>query len=128
MKNTSLLAVLVMFTGVANASPTALLERSIDGSAKSGDLVSLTDGKCRYVGKLVRQDAGPSTATALLQAAGADAGRWHIVISQKACGELSSGVSLRVDLPRPPSLVGGGGIPPEPVGYQAGTRFGLFPN
>lgn len=128
MKKTSLLAVLVLFVGVANASPTALLERNVDGSAKSGDLVSLTDGKCRYVGKLVRQDAAPSTATTLLQAAGADAGRWHIAISQKACGELSSEVSLRVDLPRPPSLVGGGGIPPEPVGYQAGTRFALLPN
>jgi hypothetical protein len=128
MKHTGLIAVLVTFVGVANASTTALLERNVDGSSKIGDLVSLTDGKCRYMGKLVRLDAAPSTVTSLLQAAGADAGRWHIAISQKACGELSSEVSLRVNLLRSPSLVGGGGIPPEPVGYLAGTRFTLLPN
>lgn len=128
MKNISLLTLLVLFVGVANASPTAVLERNIDGSAQSGDLVSLTDGNCRYVGKLVRRDADPSIAATLLQTAGADSGRWHIAINQKVCSELSSGVSLRVELPRPPSLVGGGGIPPAPVGYQGGTRFDLLPN
>lgn len=128
MKNTSLWAALAMFVGIANAAPMAILERNIDGSAKNGDLVSLTDGKCRYVGKLVRQDGGQSNVAAQLQAAGADAGRWHVAISRRVCGDISSAVMLRVDLPRPPTLVGGGGIPPEPVGYQAGTRFDLLPD
>jgi hypothetical protein len=128
VKNTLILVVSGLLMSGANAGPTAVLERKIDGSAKSGDLVSLTDGKCRYVGSLVRQAVHASTGAALLQMAGADAGRWHITISQKTCDGLSSRVTYRAELPRPPSLAGGGGVPPAPAGYPVGIRFELVPS
>ena len=124
MKKFLLLVVLTLCAGVVSAAPTALLAQSIEGTAKSGDRIFLTDGKCKYVGELVRHSPKSNITADILQIAGADAGRWEIDISQKQCGDVFSKVAFHIDLPRPPSQMGGG-IPREPLGYEAGTSFDL---
>lgn len=101
-----------------------ILEATIEPSAGPGDMVALRDADCRFVGQLERR-APVGTAGALTQAAGADGGAWRIVVTRRVCREVSTAVRLHVDLPKAPSLAGGGGLPPTPMGYQAGTKFSL---
>lgn len=113
-----------------------VLERTIDPSAGPIDIVLLRDvrdvrdgGSCRFVGELVREPSKDSTlATKLLQLGGMDSGVWHVAITRRVCREKTATVNLRADLPLPPSLAGGGGIPAAPMGYQAGTKFSLVAN
>jgi hypothetical protein len=128
MKRNLLLAAMALCAGVVSAAPAAHLERSIEGTATSGEPVFLTDGKCRYVGELIRHDPKPNFKADFLQIAGADAGRWRIDITQKQCVDVTSKVAFHIDLPTPPSLTGDVGIPREPLGYKAGTRFDLVAN
>ena len=101
-----------------------ILEATIEPSAGPGDLVALRDADCRFFGQLERH-APASNAGRLAQAAGADGGLWRISVTRRICRDVSAPLRLHVDLPRAPSLMGGGGIPPAPMGYQAGTRFSL---
>jgi hypothetical protein len=110
--------------------PTALfLERAIEPSAASGDPVSFRDAECRYVGRLVRDPVdGTGALAGLIQAAGADGGAWHVDLSNRVCGQVAQPAKLRIDLPKAPSLAGGGGIPPAPYGYESGLKFAVRPN
>lgn len=131
MKNVAAWALIASAASMtANAEPyapvSAAIKRTIEAHARPGDVVTLTDGKCLYVGQLVRESADQKhLGSTLIQAAGAEGGKWRIAVTRKACGQLSSDVKMHVVLPKPPSLAGGGGIPPLPYGYQAGTRFDL---
>jgi hypothetical protein len=110
------------------SQPVVLLDRAIEPSASTGDAISLRDAECRYSGQLVREPVNSQGfAASIAQAAGADTGRWHIDISRRTCGQQTEPVKMRADLPKPPSLAGGGGVPPLPYGYEAGTKFALQP-
>lgn len=110
---------------VPAAEREVILEAPIQTSAGPGDLVALRDTDCRFVGQLERR-APTGTAGTLIQAAGADGGAWRIAVTRQVCREVSTSVRLHVDLPKAPSLAGGGGLPPAPKGYQAGTKFALL--
>ena len=97
MKHMLLGAALVICSGVAYAGSTALLERDIDTFSRRGDLVSLIDDECRYVGNL-REEAGLR----------------HISIYQKACGRRLYQMSLRANFTSKAAF------------YQAGTRLTLL--
>ena len=123
-----LLAMWLPTAASPTSQPVVLLERAIAPSAATGDLVSLRDAECRYTGQLVRASVNDkSFAAAAAEVAGSDTGRWHIDISKRTCGQLTAAVQMRVDLPKPPSLAGGGGFPALPYGYEAGTKFTLLP-
>lgn len=114
-------------SAAASAQTHGVLEAPIEASAAPGDAVVLGDKRCRYLGQLVRTTGARSgLGESLVQAAGADTGRWHIAITRRACDQLVEPFQLRVDLPHPPSLTGGGGVPPSAMGYQVGTRFTLL--
>lgn len=129
MKRIALLGLAIWLCSASSAtlSATALVVLAVDigETAVPGDPVQFMDRNCSYVGEFVREPGRQGLATALVDTAGADAGKWHVRVSKRACGEVLSDVALRVDLPRPPSLAGGGGIPPLPRGYRAGAPFEL---
>jgi hypothetical protein len=132
MKRIAAVLPLLAMSLAAAASPTSqpvvVLEHAIAPTAAMGDLISLRDAECRYSGQLVRASVDDkSFAAAAAQIAGADTGRWHIDVSQRTCGQQIEAVQMRVDLPKPPSLAGGGGFPAQPYGYEAGTKFTLLP-
>jgi hypothetical protein len=136
MKQLSLIVCALAFAAIASAQTAALpsalmLERNIEPSAAPGDIVWLIarDTRCRYAGELVRDPVdGKSVMAGLTQAAGGDGGAWHIDVSRRMCEQLNQPVKLRIDLPKPPSLAGGGGIPPNPYGYQSGATLPVRPN
>lgn len=111
----------------AQAARTDLvLERAIGQVEPPGAVVTLVgaDDRCRYVGALERSEVPASGfAASVLASTGADRGAWAIAITTRACGDVAEPVRLRVMLPRPPSQAGGGGLPPLPLGYEAGTRM-----
>ena len=134
----TLIMVFCLATGAAlAAAPDMLtevvLERVIEPSAGPSDIVLLRDvrdgGSCRFLGELVREPSKESgVATKMLQLGGMDSGVWHVAITKRVCREKTVAVNLRADLPAPPSLAGGGGIPAAPLGYRAGTKFSLVKN
>jgi hypothetical protein len=127
----ALLPILVTYVPTVaspTSQPVALLERAIEPCASTGDAISLRDAECRYNGQLVRERVNRKGFVAsAAQAAGEATGRWHIDISRRTCGQQTEPVKMRADLPKPPSLAGGGGFPPLPYGYEAGTKFILQP-
>lgn len=129
MKNTLTLITFLLLSNFANAKNSAILEININEFSKNGELVVFTDGNCRYIGKTIVEEPKIKTGFLynILNISGADTNNWHIKISQKVCGDISSKVNMRVDLPRPPSLVGGGN-PNDPIGYKAGTIFEVKSN
>lgn len=106
------------------------LAEGIHPYARHGAPVRFQDDRCRYSGELVRETGMISANSSLLDLAGGDSGAWHVRITAQSCheegGELVRFVDFRVPLPRPPAMAGGGGIPPLPRGYQAGTRFEML--
>ena len=119
-------AAFVALTAIASPSTPdkVLLERPITANAVSGDRVTFLDQGCRYVGILVRESAeSKSVMATTVNKSGMDTGKWSVSITQRACDQIVEAVHFQIDLPRPPSLVGGGGIPPVPTGYQAGASF-----
>lgn len=113
----------------AQSQTLAFLERAISPDAASGELISLRDAHCRYTGELIRESSDSKNMAAnLVPVALAASERWHIDISQKACGDIVEKIKMRVDLPKAPSLAGGGGIPQLPYGYESGTKFSIKSN
>lgn len=125
-----LLITVVMAAKAASEPPVAVvLESTIAGSAARGDVVRLVkaDGKCRYLGELIREPAHTqSLAVKMMETVGGDAASWHIAVERSDCQGTISSVKYRIELPIAPALAGGGGIPPSPYGYQAGTRFEML--
>lgn len=119
----------VAATAASSAPTLVVLAVDINATAAPGEPVQFMDGNCRYVGQLVREAGRAGLTSSMVDAAGGDSGKWHIQVTKRACNDVASevvrDVALRVDLPRPPSLAGGGGVPPLPRGYQAGARFEL---
>jgi hypothetical protein len=120
----------VAMCGASQAAPEQrpmVLAARIGPEAQPGGAVTLTDGQCNYAGTLVREAPAKGVATSTLELAGVDAGSWSIQVSREVCnadgGAIARPVALRIALPHPPALAGGGGVPPAPGGYEAGRRF-----
>lgn len=129
---TGWLYVLYVAATAAASAPAALVALAVDiePTAMPGQAVQLMGGTCHYVGQLVREPGGAGSTTFMVDAAGSDSGQWHIQVTKRACSDAAAGavirdVALRVNLPRPPALAGGGGVPPLPRGYKVGDRLEL---